>query len=150
MSQLLTRFLASVHEFNYCKNAADYLNLIVYYHPNATLYEVDPPYRPHGAMDPTKPAGVAGNRAIVDYLANSQPALWPRFWPSLPISETANSDNLTVASLDGSATYSDCTNPNRPQGAITTPYTIKFHFEFTRKDTLSPWLVTFGNGYRVP
>jgi hypothetical protein len=152
MSQLLTQFFASVHEFNNCKTAAHYKNLKRFYDRSATAYEVDPPNNPHGLLDPQRPAGVDGNQLIVDYLANTQPALWPRFWPSLPtITETpANSDDTAIAaSLDGSATYFDCTTNPPPLGANTTPFVINFHFEFKRPDPGSLWLVTLAVGKRV-
>jgi hypothetical protein len=145
MSQLLTQFFASVHEFNNCKTAADYQNLKRYYDRDATAYEVDPPNNPHGFLDPRKPKGVDGHQAIIDYLANTQPALWPRFWPSLPtITETPYSDTLTAASLDGLATYFDCTRNPPPPRANATPFVIYFHFEFTRLDIRSLWLVKVG------
>jgi hypothetical protein len=145
---LLTQFFASVHEFNTCKTKGDYQKLKRYYHRDAKAYEVDPPHTQHGVGEIP---GTDGNQAIVDYLANTQPALLPRFWPFLPtITETANSDTLTAASLDGSATYFDCTTNPPPPRANTTPFVINFHFEFTRPDTVSPWLVTFGIGNRVP
>jgi hypothetical protein len=140
MSQLLTRFFVSVHDFNNCTTAVDYQKLIQYYDRDATLYEVDPPNNPHGFLDPRKPANVDGNQAIVDYLAKYQPALLPRFWPSLQtIIETPYSDGLNVATLEGLATYFDrTTNPN------TTPFVIYFHFEYTRADPNSLWFVKIG------
>src|SRR6516162_9070594 len=79
MSQLLTQFFASVHEFNACKSPGDYQNLKRYYNKDATAYEVDPPNTKHGKG---VTAGKDGNQDIVDYLALTQPALWPRFWPT--------------------------------------------------------------------
>jgi hypothetical protein len=132
-SQLLTHFFASVHEFNSCKNWADYENLAKYYDAGAELSEVDPPNKKR-----------TGRNNIIKYLVETQPRLLPRFWPSLPITETADSDTLTAASLEGSATYFDCTTNPPPKGVRTLPFTIRFRFEFTRPDTASPWVVTIG------
>jgi hypothetical protein len=133
MSQLLTRFFAAVHDFNACQTKGDYQNLKKYYDPDAELREVDPPYKKHTGRD-----------NIIKYLRKTQPRLLPRFWPSLPtiIETPANSDTATAASLDGSATYFDCTT-TAPR-ANRTPFVINFHFEFKRPDTGSLWLVTVG------
>jgi len=150
-SQLLTQFFAAVDEFNNCKSAADYRNLAKYYGPDAQLHEVD--------VDPK--TGVRprhdGRHAIIAYLAKTQPERLPRFWPTLPVTETpANSDTATNASLDGTATYFDCTtnppapDPDRPGQLLSSqPFTISFHFEFTRPTTASDWLVTKGNGKKI-
>jgi hypothetical protein len=136
MSQLLNQFFAAVHDFNACQTKDDYQNLEKYYDPHAELSEVDPPHKKHTGRD-----------KIIKYLRETQPALLPRFWPSLPtITETANSDAATAASIDGSATYFDCTTA--APGANTTPSVINFHFEFKRPNTGSRWLVTVGK--RVP
>lgn len=135
MSQLLAQFFAAVHEFNNCKTAADYQNLKKFYDVHAELSEVDPPYAKHTGRD-----------NIIRYLGDTQPALWPRFWPSLPtITETPkNSDTAIAASLDGSATYFDCTTNPPPPRANTTPFVIDFYFKFKRLNTGSLWLVTVG------
>ena len=145
---LVTQFLAAVNEFNNCKAGGDYQNLAKYYDPSAQLQEVDPDQfgnlKTHSPRD-----GIGG---VIDYLAKSQPALLPRFWPILPFTETY--PTTTSATLDGSATYFDCTAnpppPDPPAPALpieTKAFTIKFHFEF--KLTGTTWLVTNGWGKKT-
>ena len=137
MSQLLTKFLESVAAFNACKTAADYNALGPYYDLNATLSTVDPPLKSY-----------TPRADILAYLSGTQSAKCPRFWPHLnTISETPNSDAKTSASLDGVATYVDCTMYPPPAGAYTTPVVINFHFKFTRPNSnpTTPWMVTVGS-----
>jgi len=141
MSQLLTQFFASVHEFNACKSPGDYQNLKRYYNKDATAYEVDPPNTKHGKG---VTAGKDGNQDIVDYLALTQPALWPRFWPTQIKETPTNSDTALNASLDGLAIYFDSA-----ETAPATSFVIKFHFDYTRTLTTDDWLVITGSGNQV-
>jgi hypothetical protein len=140
MSQLLDQFLASVHDFNACETAADYQNLIDYYDLNATVTEVDTPTNTHGVgVHPPKP----GNQDIVDYLSTSQPARWPRFWPTQIIETPTNSDTAATASLDGLAIYFDSAKT-----ASATSFVLRFHFDYIR-NTKRDWVVERGSGNRV-
>jgi hypothetical protein len=133
MSQLIDDFRRAVDAFNACQNAADYQSLSGYYDPSARISEVDPPHTAH------TPSG-----AVINYLKTTQPQLLPRFWPDYRqiIERPANSDNATHASLEGPATYVDCTTSNAAGNR--TPIVVNYHFEFSRPDTRSPWLVTVG------
>ena len=133
MSQLINEFTKAVDAFNACQNADDYRNLSHFYDPSATISEVDPPHTAHN------PRG-----AMINYLAMTQPELLPRFWPDYRqiVERPADSHNATSASLEGQATYLDCTTTN-PAGKGT-PIVVHYHFEFSRQNTTSPWLVTAG------
>src|SRR5262249_43299082 len=90
---------------------------------------------------------------FMHYLATSQPALLPRFWPSFPIAE--NYPTTTTATLDGSATYFDCTaNPPPPSPPSAPPinteaFPIKFHFDFKLDPTGTTWLVRNGCAKKI-
>ena len=134
MSQLTVAFKAAIDAFNLCNNAGDYSGLAGYMDPNAKMKEVDPPHKQHHP-----------SANVIAYLCNTQPQYLPRFYPDYnKLKETPqDSDNATSASVDGPATYQDCSTGNANGNPVKIPVTL--HYEFTRPDTHSPWLIALAS-----
>ena len=134
MSQLVHDFKAAIDAFNACHNAADYGYLQDFMVPSAKMKKVNPPYKQHSPR-----------AKVIAYLCETQPPYLPRFHPDYNnLKETPqDSDNATSASLEAPAIYQDCStgNPNGSSNSI--PATL--HYEFTRPDTHSPWLITLAS-----
>jgi hypothetical protein len=134
MSQLTLAFKAAIDAFNACHNAGDYSGLQRYMDPNAKMKEVDPPHKEHHT-----------SANVIAYLCEKQPPFLPRFSPDYnKLKETPqDSDNATSASVDGPATYQDCSTGNA--NGNPDPISVTLHYEFTRPDTHSPWLITLAS-----
>jgi hypothetical protein len=134
MSQLTVAFKAAIDAFNLCNNAGDYSGLQRYMDPNAKMKEVDPPHKEHHS-----------SAEVIAYLSKTQPQYLPRFSPDYSkLKETPqDSDNATSASVDGPATYQDCSTGNA--NGNPDPISVTLHYEFTRPDTQSPWLITLAS-----
>src|SRR5882672_6374394 len=119
MSQVTVAFKAAIDAFNLCNNAGDYSGLASYMDPNAKMKEVDPPHKQHHPI-----------ANVIAYLCETQPQYLLRFYPDYnKLKETPqDSDNATSASVDGPATYQDCSTGNANGNPGTIPVTL--HYEF--------------------